>query len=144
MPDCSFGTIPFRVELGIVYFLLVWETWGKGMWNFPKGHAEEGETHLQTALRELKEETGFLPLEVIVHEPLVRTYSFEHQGHTIHRRLEYFLVRVAEQEVQLQSSEVSNSRWMTLEELLAVTPFAELQESARQAQSIVQKVGGNA
>ena len=27
-------------------------------WSFPKGHMEEGETEVQTALREVKEETG--------------------------------------------------------------------------------------
>lgn len=29
-------------------------------WDIPKGHVEEGETHVQTALRELKEETGLI------------------------------------------------------------------------------------
>lgn len=29
-----------------------------GKWGFPKGHQEEGETEEETALRELKEETG--------------------------------------------------------------------------------------
>ena len=27
-------------------------------WSFPKGHMEEGESEVQTALREVKEETG--------------------------------------------------------------------------------------
>lgn len=31
----------------------------KKMWTFPKGHAEHGETLDQTALREVKEETGY-------------------------------------------------------------------------------------
>ena len=30
----------------------------KGHWDFPKGHVEENETELETASRELKEETG--------------------------------------------------------------------------------------
>ena len=29
-----------------------------GHWDFPKGHVEEGETEVQTAIREVKEETG--------------------------------------------------------------------------------------
>ncbi|MFH1332713.1 MAG: NUDIX domain-containing protein, partial [archaeon] len=29
-----------------------------GHWDFPKGHIEKGETERETALRELKEETG--------------------------------------------------------------------------------------
>ena len=144
MPDYSFGTIPFLVELGVVRFLLVWETWGSGMWNFPKGHAEEGEFPLATALRELKEETGIVPTEVVSNQPLIREYSFEHEGRTIHRRLEYFLVRVDEQEVRLQKSEVKDSRWMTLEELQLVSPFPELLEMARQAHNMIRKTEGNA
>lgn len=33
--------------------------WKKEVWAFPKGHAELGETLEQTALREVKEETGY-------------------------------------------------------------------------------------
>jgi bis(5'-nucleosidyl)-tetraphosphatase len=122
MPDCSFGTIPFRVEEGVVHFLLVWENWGDGHWNFPKGHPEDGETPIQTALRELREETSLVPEIVVSEEPLVHEYSFEHDGRTIDRRLEYFLVFVDRTGIRLQMDEVSKSRWMTLEELLAERP----------------------
>ena len=30
----------------------------KGHWDFPKGHVEDNETELETATRELQEETG--------------------------------------------------------------------------------------
>ena len=33
-----------------------------GHWAFPKGHVEEGETEVETALREIKEETGLSTL----------------------------------------------------------------------------------
>ena len=36
----------------------------QGHWDFPKGHVEDGETELQTALRELAEETGITDVEV--------------------------------------------------------------------------------
>ena len=32
---------------------------GDGLWGFPKGHTEPGETEEQTALREVREETGY-------------------------------------------------------------------------------------
>ena len=30
----------------------------QGFWGFPKGHVENGETEIQTAIREVKEETN--------------------------------------------------------------------------------------
>lgn len=144
MPDCSFGTIPFRIETGVVQFLLVWETWGEGHWNFPKGHPENGETPLETALRELQEETGLVPDEIVSHEPLVQEYSFQHEGRQIDRRLEYFLVRVRDTGINLRTEEVSQYRWMNLEELLSTTPFPELKETARQAHRLATSFRGNA
>ena len=40
---------------------------GKLFWSFPKGHQEIGETDIETAIRETKEETG---LDVFIAEPL--------------------------------------------------------------------------
>ena len=31
----------------------------EGHWGFPKGHVEAGETEVQTAIREIKEETNY-------------------------------------------------------------------------------------
>ena len=36
----------------------------KGHWDFPKGHMERGETEIQTALREVEEETGLKDLKL--------------------------------------------------------------------------------
>ena len=38
---------------------------GGGHWDFPKGHIDEGESEIQTALRELEEETGIAHTNVI-------------------------------------------------------------------------------
>ncbi len=43
-------------------------------WDLPKGHVDPGETHLQTALREVEEETGLMGIEV--KEILSETWHF--------------------------------------------------------------------
>ena len=53
----SCGVLPYRLMNGRKEFLLVFETTSQ-CWSFPKGHMEIGETEVQTALRELFEETG--------------------------------------------------------------------------------------
>lgn len=53
----SCGVLPYRSVDGIREYLLVFEEFSQ-CWSLPKGHMEPGETEVQTALRELFEETG--------------------------------------------------------------------------------------
>ena len=42
----------------------------KNEWKIPKGHVEEGESLQETALREVREETGFNNIEFVSNEPI--------------------------------------------------------------------------
>ncbi len=53
----SCGVIPYRQAGCDREYLIVFEQFSH-CWSLPKGHMEPGETEVQTALRELKEETG--------------------------------------------------------------------------------------
>lgn len=54
----SCGVVPIRrTGDGQVEVLLLFQRWSKS-WSCPKGHMDAGETEEQTALRELREETG--------------------------------------------------------------------------------------
>ena len=46
----------------------------QGHWNFPKGHTESGERLLETALRELQEETNLVPTIVYDHFVITDNY----------------------------------------------------------------------
>lgn len=50
------GVIPYRKTVAGMEYLLLLQT--NGFWSFPKGHMELFEKETDTALRELKEETG--------------------------------------------------------------------------------------
>ena len=53
----SCGPLVYRKKQDRLELLLIRHKNG-GHWSFPKGHVETGETEPQTALREIKEETG--------------------------------------------------------------------------------------
>lgn len=48
---------------------------GKLFWSFPKGHQENGETDIETAVRETLEEVG-LRTEIVDQMPILRTTLF--------------------------------------------------------------------
>jgi 8-oxo-dGTP pyrophosphatase MutT (NUDIX family) len=58
----SCGVVPYRMSPQGLQLLLVRQS--NGCWSFPKGHMDRGESEQETALRELKEETG---LEAVLH-----------------------------------------------------------------------------
>lgn len=53
----SCGVLPYRIVNGVREYLIVFEQYSQ-CWSLPKGHMEAGETEIETALRELLEETG--------------------------------------------------------------------------------------
>ena len=59
----SFGAVIFRREGEKIKYLLL--KYHRGHWEFPRGHQEAGETPIETALREIQEETGLIDVEII-------------------------------------------------------------------------------
>ena len=47
-----------------------------GHWGFPKGHQDAGESEKETAIRELKEETGIDAVNLLEDKTFTEHYSF--------------------------------------------------------------------
>lgn len=123
--DFSCGVIPLRIVDGERQFLLIQHKGGH--WAFPKGHPEAGENDLQTARRELEEETGISAVQIDETRSFEEHYQFtKRSGKEVSKRVLYFLGRVAsDQAVNLQEEEVSNYAWGNAEQTREQLTFDE-------------------
>ncbi|MBR2241366.1 MAG: NUDIX domain-containing protein [Clostridia bacterium] len=80
----------------------------KGHWGFPKGHVEDGETEVQTAIREIKEETN-LDVEIDETHRYVERYSPE-EG--VEKDVVFFIAKKIGGEVKVQEEEVKDTEWL--------------------------------
>lgn len=94
---------------------------GDRFWGFPKGHMEPGETEMQTALRETKEEVG-LDVEIINENPIDNNY-FLHNGEVLKRVSHYLARPTGSVELKLQAEEVEQARFMSLDEARKLADF---------------------
>lgn len=133
----SCGIVPLKQEGTNVYVLVIVHKGGRH-WGFPKGHKDPGETDLQTAERELLEETGLRVVRWVSQRPYVETYVFYKFHQKIHKKVSYFPAFV-EGELSLQLDEIVDSRWVLIEEASNHLTFKEAKEICGKVQSLLQE-----
>ncbi len=113
--EYAYGIIPLRrFEEGYQVLLIHQISHSDTHWTFPKGHAESGETPLQTALRELQEETGLTPQSVNTENSFIQEYVFTHEGRRIEKQVTYFVGYIAKDaDLLTQQEEILEARWCT-------------------------------
>lgn len=116
----SSGTIVFNDSFGDNYYLLL--LYGGGHWDFPKGGVEEGESEIETALRELKEETSLQKVEIVDGFKRVISYSYKSDNEVVLKTVIFFLAHTSEFRVVL-SKEHKAYAWMKFRDALAQLTF---------------------
>jgi bis(5'-nucleosidyl)-tetraphosphatase len=108
----SAGVVVFRVDpAGVRMYLLL--DYGHH-WDFPKGHLEKGETPLEAAQRELKEETGISRVELLPNFAARISYFFREKRKRakdktpvlVHKTVTFFAGRVDSEVVKLSDEHV--------------------------------------
>ena len=105
----SCGALVFRQRGDKVELLLLKHRFG-GHWSFPKGHVGRGETERQTALREVKEETG---LDIGLIDGFRQSVSY-FPRHNIKKQVVYFLGSALSDHVVRQEEEISEICWVEI------------------------------
>lgn len=105
----SCGAVVYRKSHGNTEILLIKHV-NSGHWSFPKGHVEGNETELETARREIMEETG---VEVILDPTFRETVSYSPKKDT-QKIVVYFLAQAKNFELKPQEEEVADIRWVDI------------------------------
>ncbi len=129
MQESSFGIIPLQKQEEVWTVLLILHRGGRH-WAFPKGRSNIGETPLESAKRELQEETGLEVEKLLQETPLVEQYEFRRKGQTIVKTVQYFPALV-KGEVRLQPEEIQDAKWVLLKEAAHHLTFQETKEMCR-------------
>lgn len=110
--EVSAGAICFIESEGKILYLLTQNKNG-GHFSFPKGHVEKDESIIETAHREVYEETGIL-FELATEKMQTTTYLMPNG---IYKDVYYFLGKALNNKITKQESEVKHAGWYTKDQV---------------------------
>ena len=122
----SFGVIPLKKENDVWMVLVILHQGGKH-WAFPKGHGNSGESPLESAIRELYEETGLEIERLLKDLPLTEKYKFHRKRDVIWKSVAYFPA-VVKGTLLLQQAEISDAKWVPLEDAVKYLTYKEARQ----------------
>ncbi|WP_435924871.1 NUDIX hydrolase [Paenibacillus sp. DYY-L-2] len=106
--DISAGGVVYRREAGKLQIQLITDRYGR--YSFAKGKSESGETTEQTALREIREETGiFGKIETLI-DIIAYTYNHPVRG-PVDKEVYYYLVESKGGRLRPQLEEIRGVAW---------------------------------
>jgi 8-oxo-dGTP pyrophosphatase MutT (NUDIX family) len=108
------------------------------VWCLPKGIIEKGETAEETALREVKEETG-LAGELIGKIGEI-SYNF-FSGRRFFKTVHFYLFRYVGGSVEAHDSEVDSVKWFPISEALQALTYINEKKIVTKALEMLKKAG---
>ena len=109
-----------------------------GEWGPPKGHADKGETDVETALRELYEESGLRRVKFIPGYREVLSYTVNKRDKKLSKEVIFFLASMGDEPITL-SGEHTEAHMATLDEIEIMVPHEDLRELFRKAETFLKK-----
>jgi len=122
----SAGGVLFNPELNKFYLI---HSTLNDEWKLPKGGIEIGESLAEAALREIREETGFMNLKLLNEIPIfVSNFEFEKDGTRYQKTVTYFLVFTSDK-IKKHTKEMDQENlkggWFAINEALNKSTFED-------------------
>ncbi|AQW21520.1 NUDIX hydrolase [Lentilactobacillus curieae] len=134
------GAVVYQIRNNMVCYLLL-QSATDDFWGFPKGHVEANENLVQTAVREIREETD---LETKIDTNFEQTLEYDMKNGN-HKVVTFYVSRVPEDvQVSRQAEEINSFGWFTFDKAYNTLTYDNLRELLKSADSYIktkEKVG---
>lgn len=139
LPERSYGIIPIAQTPSGFEFLLIQQT--QGHWTFPKGHKAWGEIPIETAKRELREETGVS--EVYVDQDATFETYYTHDEGLITRRktVLFFPGFIQKGSIKMQEAEIIDYAWVSFQKAKELLKYPDMKEMMDKVHSYLVSTG---
>jgi bis(5'-nucleosidyl)-tetraphosphatase len=133
--ETSAGFIVFYIENNKVYYLLLKHS---SYWGFPKGKIEENESEIESAKRELFEETSIKDIEIFdFREEIYYNYYFN--GRLIRKKLILFLARAKDKKFCISDEHLAGG-WFEFQTALKLVRYENNKNVLIKANEYIKKL----
>ena len=115
--EISCGAIVYRYLGTDLYILMI--QMNVGHWSFPKGHVEGNESELETAVREVKEETN---IDIIIDRNFREMTTYSPLSGVL-KDVVYFVASPISNHLVAQEEEVSDVKWVHSDDALNIVTY---------------------
>lgn len=146
MREISAGIIAYRITAEGPRFLILYH--GHNYWNFPKGKIESEEKSFQTAVREVREETGLTRNDLRFDESFKTSenFTFWRNKEKIYKTIVFYLAETKQQRIKLpEQTDAEGEKhegygWFTYKEALKVLVKEDSQRVLKQAHNFLRNL----
>ena len=96
----------------------------RGYIGFPKGHVEQGETEIEAAVRETKEETN---IDVLVNEDYKYIINYNVNDH-INKDVIFYLAKPISYDLVKQDQEIDEVMWVDIDKVYDMLNYDDVKE----------------
>jgi bis(5'-nucleosidyl)-tetraphosphatase len=135
LEERSAGAVVFRRESGSPRYLLL--KYPAGHWDLPKGNIERGETPLETMVREVREETGIVDLQVVPGFRRKIEYFYRRDGRKVHKTVVFFLAETSAEKVTI-SFEHQAYGWYDAADAVRTVTYPNARRLLKEAEALME------